>query len=115
MFYIDYLFTEASSNPSDCDAECQLELVLWCPGSGLHQVHGEDVLLEVEGAAAVEVEAAEHPVTEGLGRELGELSAHTVNHYIPTGLVSPMFCLCYQAFINVMCITVSKSSPLDNR
>ena len=101
MFYIDYLFTEASSNPSDLHAECQLELVLWCSGSVLHQVHGEDVLLEVEGAAAVEVEAAEHEVTEGLGRELGELSAHTVNHYIPTGLVSPMFCLkCfYQCYV----------------
>ena len=101
MFYIDYLFTEASSNPSDLHAECQLELVLWCSGCVLHQVHGEDELLEVEGAAAVE--AAEHEVTEGLGREIGELSAHTVNHYIPTGLVSPMFSLkCfYQVFINV--------------
>ena len=84
MFYIDYLFTEASSNPSDLHAECQLELVLWCSGCVLHQVHGEDVLLEVEGAVVVKVESAEHVVTEVLGRDAGgqqlrELSEHRLD------------------------------------
>ena len=75
---IIYLSRQAPIHQTVMHAECQLELVLGCISSGLHQVHGEHVLLEVEGAAAVEVEAAEHLVTELLGRELGELSAHIV-------------------------------------
>ena len=74
--FIIYLQRQPEATALDLHAECPLELVLGC--LGLHQVHGEDVLLEVEGAAAVEVEAAEHLVTELLGRELGELSAHIV-------------------------------------
>ena len=75
---IIYLSRQAPIHQTVMHAECQLELVLGSISSGLHQVHGEHVLLEVEGAAAVEVEAAEHLVTELLGRELGELSAHIV-------------------------------------